>query len=346
MSTTAPAIINLINGVPINPFSVGAQGGYSPVQGGGSWSPSDVAYMAVYNNSPYPVMVQTLNGPMVIEGLQANVVATGGATVSISSAPYWQYPPNSNAPVYLGTLSLIFYDNSEAAPVGFPAILSPQASGYQLASNIPLKAISPQTPTVVLPPGYSQILLHNNNSTAGQVGVGGANSGIVYYNGAIGLGGSVSFVVSANDTALILYSDSINNVDVFAYEGVTPVYTVTVPQPVAGSDWNYTLPAPARLVGVDAQMSTSAAVANRTPFLQWGAGATVGNSTPIVASQTSSVHFATGYVDSNYSSGGVTIQKTGIPSLLLPAGTIIKSVTLGLQATDQWFNVALTFSAE
>jgi hypothetical protein len=131
--------------------------------------------------------------------------------------------------------------------------------------------------------------------------------------------------------------------------GQAPVYTVTVTSPAAGADWTYTLPAPARLVGVDAELLTSAVVANRTPFLEWGPGATtpqVGNPTPIVAGQTSFVHFATGYIDSNYSSGGITIQKTGTPSLLLPAGTIIKSSTIGLQVTDAWTNIALTFSAE
>jgi len=306
--------------------------------------------MAVYNNSPYPVMVQTLNGPMVIEGLQANVVATGGATVSISSAPYWQYPPNNNAPVYLGTLSLIFYDNSEAAPVGFPAILSPQASGYQLATNIPLKAIG-QNPTVILPPGYSQILLHNNNPTAGSVYVVGANSGTVYYNGAIGLNGSVSFVVTANDTALILSSGSINNVDVFAYEGVTPVYTVTVPNPVPGADWSYTLPAPARLVNVEASLTAGSTVANRAPLIIIKVGGTQiavvpMATTPLTASATASYNGfpGTSVQSLAYATSG-TLWNFAIPDLMLPAGTVLSSETVGLAGTDQWGSIELTFSA-
>jgi hypothetical protein len=163
------------------------------------------------------------------------------------------------------------------------------------------------------------------------------------------LGGSVSFVVGANDTALILSSGSINNVDVFAYEGVTPVYTVNVANPAAGSNWSYTLLAPARLVGVTATFASSSA-ANRFARLAIS-GLNMNTSLTSAVITTNSLIVFTAYpgapfLQVNDIPVGEVQQLAPLSNLMLSAGYVIQGIMDGIVATDQWEGITLTFSAE
>lgn len=277
---------------------------------------------------PIPAGLPSSNGNLVI-----NIISYATAAGSISLE--WLLPDEEPI-VNDGALS-----PSQAAPLFYQKIINAVISGTTANVTLPLYSTGLVVQSLV------QLLSCEGLIT-------GQGFPVVSTPGFFGLY-YIPLIAGFDIYQLQFANALIGGIEIYSVTGginpltTGPVYTVNVVNPAAGADWSYTLPATARLVGVDAELLTSAAVANRTPFLEWGTGVTtpqVGNSTPIVANQTSFVHFATGYIDSNYSSGGITIQKTGMPSLLLPAGTVVESSTIGLQATDNWINIALTFSTE
>jgi hypothetical protein len=133
-----------------------------------------------------------------------------------------------------------------------------------------------------------------------------------------------------------------------------PVYTVPVPNPAAGADWSYTLPAPARLVGITTGLTCSSTAANRFPLLAINNGSQdLFNTSPpaaLTANTNWLVDAAVGVNDSPIllSSGGYvgSFERLSLPSWLLPAGYKVHSKTINLQPTDQWNGTLLTFSAE
>jgi hypothetical protein len=116
--------------------------------------------------------------------------------------------------------------------------------------------------------------------------------------------------------------------------------TVSVPNPAAGTDWSYTPPAGVRqrVQSIQATLTTSAAVANRTVVIHITQGGNVlysaADPTPQTASTTVTYTFAPG-LPAQGATGNVVVTP-------LPAGLVINSTftisvsTIGLQAGDQW----------
>jgi hypothetical protein len=126
-----------------------------------------------------------------------------------------------------------------------------------------------------------------------------------------------------------------------ALAATLPVEVVTVSNPVAGADWFYTLPGPARLVGASAIFTTSATVASRYPRLAVGAIGAPMNS----AAQTAGESYVyNGWPNAVINTLASPVITYNLPSLLLPASTNIQSITLGIAATDQWTSINLVFS--
>jgi hypothetical protein len=131
------------------------------------------------------------------------------------------------------------------------------------------------------------------------------------------------------------------------------VYSVAVPNPGAGLDWSYTLPAPARVLSVAASFVASGAAATRYPFLNLAGGDLIQTPfTPagITAGQAFNLYCtldgptppvaAAGALPS----GSKLINSGLTPSALLPAGSQVGSLTGGLQAADQWEGIVLTLA--
>jgi hypothetical protein len=121
--------------------------------------------------------------------------------------------------------------------------------------------------------------------------------------------------------------------------GYTRRITGTVPAP--GAEVNETVPTGARwhVLMVEAQLTTSAAVAGRIPRLNWGAAAqTVGASATGItqnASQQGTYDWANGMLLTAAIQPGINVF--GLPNdLTLETADFIGTVTTGIQAGDQW----------
>ena len=127
--------------------------------------------------------------------------------------------------------------------------------------------------------------------------------------------------------------------------------TVSVPEPAAGADWSYTLPYAARLIAVTAQFAASATAANRWPALVGVAGPAsiyaayvymVG--TAVTASTTAQLQGQPGMSVGAPTTiaGPVAITRYSYPPTgVLPADSIIESITFNIQAGDQWSDISL-----
>jgi hypothetical protein len=116
--------------------------------------------------------------------------------------------------------------------------------------------------------------------------------------------------------------------------------TVSVANPAAGTDWSYTPPAGVRqrVQSIQATLTTSAAVANRTVVIHITQGGNLfysaADPTPQTASTTVNYTFAPG-LPAQGATGNVVV--TPLPSNLIIDSTFTISVaTQGLQAGDQW----------
>lgn len=113
---------------------------------------------------------------------------------------------------------------------------------------------------------------------------------------------------------------------------------VTGTDPAAGAEWTETVPAGVvwDLISVLATLVTDATVADRSPRLRIGDGASVFLDVPPVAVQAASITgrylWGRGLTGTNIGAG----QAAGIPDLRLPAGSTIASLTGNLQAADNW----------
>ena len=132
-------------------------------------------------------------------------------------------------------------------------------------------------------------------------------------------------------------------------DGISNVASRVVPvvSPALGSDWTFAATSVAGLLAVTADLNTSAVVANRNPRLRItdGLGHTllwVSSSPAQTATQT--VHYSWAVGGSAVSSGQVTSEV--LPSgIVLPSGATVGTLTVALDAGDQWSNIVLTFSA-
>ena len=125
---------------------------------------------------------------------------------------------------------------------------------------------------------------------------------------------------------------------------------VTLVQPAAGSEWLYTLPAPGRLLAVQAALVCSAAVANRAPtlvipsiaFAPMTAAGLLGGSTTLFYGYPEGP--TTPVLALGNAGGNPVWNFSFFLNALLPIGTAIESLTTNLQVGDQWEDITLTFS--
>lgn len=127
--------------------------------------------------------------------------------------------------------------------------------------------------------------------------------------------------------------------------GVASV-TQAVANPAAGVDFT-TNPATARqLLAVFATLTTSATVANRLPALRItdNAGHVVA-SLPASSVQAASLAETYLWAVGNPFSSGQNANLVPLPSgLVIPTNWTVSAVTAGIQATDQWSAIVLTFA--
>jgi len=131
----------------------------------------------------------------------------------------------------------------------------------------------------------------------------------------------------------------------FPTEGPGWITTRLVGNPAAGADWIYTVPATTRerIVAFNAQLTTSAAVANRQVALIiddavnifWEDSAL----TNITASQVAQVSGSG--VNATSGANPNIVQLVQPPELYLDSGFHLRVVTTNMQAGDQWSNITI-----
>jgi hypothetical protein len=136
-----------------------------------------------------------------------------------------------------------------------------------------------------------------------------------------------------------------------AVAATIPVVPTPLGNPSPGKDWTLTLTGPARLTGVTANLVCSAAGANRYAniSINYGAGDSAAffplNTAAITANQTAVVSANKGMTYADVApSATLVMLSTPLPDILMPAGSIIASVTRNIDTGDQWEFVVLTFS--
>ena len=133
------------------------------------------------------------------------------------------------------------------------------------------------------------------------------------------------------------------------YMPTLPVQQVNLPNPAAGSDWSYTLPFPARVIAISAQLGTSTTTAERWPYIIGLLGQALSYAQYVLTTPTGFPASAGGHIQGwlggpevpTQSSDPVLSTRFAIPSMLLPPGAPVSSVTLGLQTGDQWSDIIL-----
>jgi hypothetical protein len=133
---------------------------------------------------------------------------------------------------------------------------------------------------------------------------------------------------------------------VYPTEGPGRLREITVGNPAAGADWSIPIGPSAqrrwRVQSLNAQLLTSAVVANRIPRLQLldDAGNLVWQSAPsqvIVASTTAQVSAGQGQATATTDTTTVNVVLPG--STFMAGSAAIRSSTLNIQAADQWSNI-------
>lgn len=130
-------------------------------------------------------------------------------------------------------------------------------------------------------------------------------------------------------------------------EGIGAPYVQTVANPAAGADWIFTVPVGQRIriISLQAQLVTSATVANRNT--QIGLFSSGGINVMFAGAANASIPASTTaqVVGANMGSPSTVITTTvycQLPaSVTLGGGFRIQTSTVGLQAGDQWSNIAL-----
>lgn len=128
-------------------------------------------------------------------------------------------------------------------------------------------------------------------------------------------------------------------------DGPGNVRSIQVTSPAAGAEWSQTVPTNARweVVSVFAQLTTSAAVANRLARLVMDDGANFLNQVPGLSAQTAGT--VIGYCWGDGQGGPIIANDTVAFSgpfandCYLSSGFRIRSLTGGLQAADQWGSI-------
>jgi hypothetical protein len=125
-----------------------------------------------------------------------------------------------------------------------------------------------------------------------------------------------------------------------ASDGQGFLSNVAVGNPAAGADWTYTVPAGLRqrFIGAVAQLTASAAVANRTVILVLDDGTnTLASATsPVPQTASQAIVYEAGNWPYSQSVAGVSTYLTFPPGIVLMGGSRVRVSTVNLQAADQW----------
>lgn len=108
--------------------------------------------------------------------------------------------------------------------------------------------------------------------------------------------------------------------------------------PRAGEDW--------RILGVRAQLVTSAAVANRIPSFNWDDTTNVARQVPPGVVQVASLSITWCWnLDSSFTSTSIlgTVAGVSLPDVVVPSGWRFRSSTQALDVADQWQNIFVMF---
>lgn len=149
-----------------------------------------------------------------------------------------------------------------------------------------------------------------------------------------------------NSPTYIFQSTSVLAMPVIASGAVEmtspPVSVVPLAPPPAGTDWTFSVTGQ-RLLGVNAVLVTSATVASREPIL-----VIAGLQYPmaLVAQAAGNTFLYCGQPGHGEAWADATGRTSfGFPSAFLASGAVISSLTVGLQAGDQWSGIKLMLSA-
>lgn len=122
---------------------------------------------------------------------------------------------------------------------------------------------------------------------------------------------------------------------------------ITVADPAAGAEWTYTVPAGILLcpIAVRCTFVTSAVVANRYNRILFSDATPVALAATqldlaIAASQTMLLHYAQGLTPVNPAAHG--LKTAPCPIIYLQAGFTISSLTLAINAGDQYSQIRIT----
>lgn len=121
---------------------------------------------------------------------------------------------------------------------------------------------------------------------------------------------------------------------------------IPIPSPAAGADWSQQVPDGVmwRVVGCTAQLVTSATVSNREPMLHYGDGTTfplrVSGGSAQTATQTVEYHWSIGASGFNGLPGTGKVQ-AALPNMQISGAWVVRVVTSGLVAGDQWSAVSM-----
>ena len=230
----------------------------------------------------------------------------------------------------------------------------PEAGPVTLGAGTHLSG-GPTTGTVPMQPGISAMAIFAPGSTSPPVVTDAGGDQLPVYAVSAGLWVAGVVAVAVGTTSL---SVSFSTTDAWCYQfqrmpyvpprGSAPVYPVALPQPAIGTDWSYALPSAARLVHFGGVFVTSAAAADRYPIIVFpispngSAYDMLPDGSPLTASQATNFSGRPGALAVPVHNVGATSwQFTYADYGVLPAGTTIKSSTLGLQAGDQWEGLSL-----
>ncbi len=292
-------------------------------------------------------------GPYWVQG--GDVITIQSGPISIFSAS----PGNAVAVGVIGNqgeLSPTGLQSGGGVPVGnnligdlagFP--LSPFNAGTITPSlNFSLNArgilVSADSPPIVPPGSAGQYLPVDNAALKGQYG-GSATEGTWY----LPTFGITSIQVAfAGTPTYYLVAEIDYDFDFYEVARGLGVYSVAVPNPATGTNWNYTLTAPARIVAIQAILETSSTVANRFPFIQTSLFDSYAITAAAVAASTTLG--LNGYrggpttpvLAPGPNSAGSNLLNFYVPDWgLLPAGASIGSNIGNMDAGDRWINIAL-----
>lgn len=165
-------------------------------------SPQQTAVVAIYNNTSAAILVGNSSGGDILPANTANAFEYPG----IASPPTLTPITSAPAGAVVGTVTVVYYNNSSQVPPGFPLALVPFANG-QVAV---MSSIQPNQLILAPPVGTNSLGIVVENVVGGgsaALFVKGVQSGRFYVNGtAVSAGQSINVIVGAgvDDTSFYI----------------------------------------------------------------------------------------------------------------------------------------------